>query len=51
MRKAHNMPLAHFWAQDYLNRSYFKTLEKSNIEFEKIKKALEEMLEKKRDIF
>ena len=51
MKKANEVPLAHFWAKDYLYRSYLKILEKNNIEFEKIQKALEELLEKKRDIF
>jgi len=36
MRKANDTPLASYWAKDYSTRSYFKILEKSNIEFEKI---------------
>lgn len=51
MKKASEVPSAHYWAKDCQLKTYLHILEKNNAEFEKIQKALEELLEKKRDVF
>jgi len=51
MRKARDNPNAKYWAADFSNRSMLHMLHNNNNNFELIQKALDDFLEKKRDIF
>ncbi|CAK92427.1 unnamed protein product (macronuclear) [Paramecium tetraurelia] len=51
MRNARDSSIARRWADDYQNRLYFNQLRQNNNNFDLIQKALDEFLEKKRDVF
>jgi len=51
MKAANDFPNVKRWADDYKGRSFLKMLANNNAEFEKIQKALDELLEKKREVF
>ena len=52
MKRANDYPaMQKWWASDHMKRDYHSMLVRNNGEFEKIQKALEELLEKKRDVF
>ncbi|EGR30170.1 hypothetical protein IMG5_139330 [Ichthyophthirius multifiliis] len=51
MKTARDYPNVKKWAEDYQARQYLNTLKNNNKTFEVIQKALDELLEKKREVF
>lgn len=51
MKQASDNPMASKFANDYKQQINIKVLKNNNLEFEKIQKALDELLEKKRELF
>ena len=45
------MPNAEKWAKDYRKQKYLQDLKNNNAQFEIIQKALDDLLEKKREVF
>jgi dynein heavy chain len=51
MRQTRDNPLAKKWADDFTNRTVLNQLRTNNNNFDLIQKALDEFLEKKREVF
>lgn len=51
MKQANDFPYAKRWASDCKQKQYLSTLQNNNHQFDIIQKALDELLEKKREVF
>lgn len=51
MRQAWQTPLLKRWADDFKSRQYLTLLKQNNLAFDGIRKALDEFIEKKRELF
>jgi dynein heavy chain len=51
MKIAKDVPHAKKWVDDFLPRNYYTLLKQNNLSFDQIRKSLEEMMEKKREVF
>ena len=51
MKQARDNPIAKKWADDFNHKSTINVFKTNNLNFDLIQKALDEFLEKKREVF